>query len=72
MKRMYLSTSDSKLSGVCAGIAEYADVDPTVIRLIWVAATVLTGVIPGVIAYFIMAALMPKPEKAVAVHEGSG
>jgi len=60
-KRLYKSNTDKKLDGVCAGIAEYVDVDPTVIRLLWVLATFFVGA--GVLAYIIAAIVMPrKPE----------
>ena len=58
MKRLYLS-KDKKISGVCAGIGEYFDLDPTLIRLVWIVGTVLTGVVPGIIAYVIVAVIMP-------------
>lgn len=60
MKRLYLSTTDKKISGVCGGIAEYLGADPTVIRLLWLVVTVLTGVVPGILAYIIAAIVMPK------------
>lgn len=56
-KRLYKSTTDKKLCGVCAGVAEYFDLDPTVIRLAWVVFTLLGG--SGVIAYIIAAIVMP-------------
>ena len=59
-KRLYKSETDKKLEGVCAGIAEYMDLDPTLIRLIYVVLTMFTGVIPGVIAYVILAVIVPK------------
>ena len=59
-KRLYKSATDKKLEGVCAGIAEYMDLDPTLIRLIYVVLTMFTGVIPGVIAYVILALIVPK------------
>ena len=60
MKRLYLSTTDKKISGVCGGIAEYLNADSTVIRLLWLVVTVLTGVVPGILAYIIAAIVMPK------------
>jgi phage shock protein C len=51
---------DKKISGVCGGIAEYFEVDSTVIRLAWVVITLISGVIPGLIAYIIAAAIIPK------------
>lgn len=59
MKRLYLS-KDRKLSGVCGGIADYFEVDPSLVRLVWILMTVITGVIPGVIAYAVAAIVIPK------------
>ena len=57
-KRLYRSTSDQKLAGVCAGIAKYFDIDPTIIRLIWVLVTLAGG--SGLIAYIICALVIPE------------
>lgn len=57
-KRLYKSNTDKKLDGVCAGIGEYFDVDPTVIRLFWVLATLFVGA--GILAYIIAAIIMPR------------
>lgn len=56
-KRLYKSSTDKKVCGVCGGIANYFDVDPTVIRLIWVILTLVGG--SGLIAYIIAAIIMP-------------
>ena len=56
-KRLYKSSTDKKVCGVCGGIANYFDVDPTVIRLIWVIFTLVGG--SGMIAYIIAAIIMP-------------
>ena len=56
-KRLYKSSTDKKVYGVCGGIANYFDVDPTVIRLIWVIFTLVGG--SGLIAYIIAAIIMP-------------
>ncbi len=60
-KRIYKSNTEKKLSGVCGGIAEYFDLDPTVIRLAWVAFTLLGG--SGILAYIIAAIVMPKKQE---------
>ena len=60
MKRLYKSDSDKKISGVCGGIAEYYEVDPTLVRVGYVILTLVTAVIPGIVAYFIVAFIMPK------------
>ena len=56
-KRLYKSSTDKKVCGVCGGISNYFDVDPTVIRLIWVIFTLVGG--SGLIAYIIAAIIMP-------------
>ena len=59
-KKLYLSTRDKKIFGVCGGLAEYFGVDSTIVRLAWVLATIVTGVVPGVLAYLIAAVIIPK------------
>lgn len=56
-KKLYRSQSDKKLCGVCGGIAAYFDIDSTVIRLLWVLATLFFG--SGVLCYIICALIMP-------------
>ena len=56
-KRLYKSREDKKLCGVCGGIAEYFELDPTIIRLAWVVFTLLGG--SGIIAYIIAAIVKP-------------
>ncbi len=60
-KRLYKSNTDKKIDGVCAGIAEYFDIDPTIIRLAWVLVSLFVG--SGIIAYIIAMIVLPsKPE----------
>lgn len=56
MKRLYKSSEDKKLCGVCAGIAEYFDLDPTLVRIAWVILSLwfLTGIIIYIICAFVM------------------
>ena len=57
-KRLYKIEEGKKVDGVCGGIAEYFDVDPTLIRLAWAFLTLCTvGV--GVIGYLIASIIMP-------------
>lgn len=58
-KRLYRSPTDKKLAGVCGGLGDYFELDPTVIRLAWIVLTVLSGVLPGIIAYIVAAIVMP-------------
>ena len=57
-KRLYKSTTDKKIDGVCAGFANYFNIDPTLIRLAWVIFTLAGGC--GLIAYIIAAIIMPR------------
>ncbi len=57
-KRLYRSTTNCMLAGVCGGIAEYFNIDPTLIRLAWVLFCALGG--SGVLAYIIAAIIIPK------------
>ena len=56
-KKLYKSNTDKKLCGVCGGIAEYFNIDSTLVRLAWVAFTFFGG--SGILAYIIAAIVMP-------------
>lgn len=57
-KRLTKSRTDRKLCGVCGGFAEYLNLDPTVIRLIWALLVLFAGT--GLLAYLIAALIMPE------------
>ncbi|MFW6149127.1 MAG: PspC domain-containing protein [Atribacterota bacterium] len=57
MKKLYRSRKDSKIAGVCGGIAEYFDVDPTIIRLLALLTIFFGG--GGIIAYIIAWIIIP-------------
>ena len=57
-KRLYKSTVNCMLCGVCGGIAEYFDIDPTLVRLAWVILTCFGSA--GIWAYIIAAIIIPK------------
>ena len=60
-RRLTLSSTDSKIAGVCGGIAEYFDVDPTIVRLIWAALSVVPGgFVGGILAYLFAWIIIPK------------
>lgn len=60
MKRLYLSSTDKKLAGICGGIAEYMDVDSTIVRLLTVVLGLITGVLPFCLAYVIAWIIVPR------------
>jgi len=57
-KKLYRSRGNKVISGVCAGIAAYFNVDPTLIRLAWVLFCALGG--SGALAYLICAIIIPE------------
>lgn len=57
-KRLYKSNKDKKVDGVCGGIAEYFDVDSTLIRLAWVLFCFFGG--SGLLAYLVAAIIIPR------------
>jgi phage shock protein C len=59
-KRLFRSKNDRMLAGICGGIAQYMDVDPTIVRLIFALASFFTVVFPGVLIYLIMWIVVPK------------
>ena len=59
-KVLYKSEEDRKIDGVCAGVGEYFDIDPTLIRVGFVFATRFSGVVPGIVAYVVLAVVIPK------------
>ena len=56
-KRLYKSNKNKVLCGVCGGIAEYFNVDPTLVRLGWIVFCALGG--SGLLAYIIAAVIIP-------------
>ncbi len=59
MKRLYRSRSDRKIAGICGGLGQYLDADPTVVRLITIVLGLVTGVLPFVIGYLIAWWIVP-------------
>lgn len=62
-KKLYTSSTDKKIAGVCGGIAEYFEIDSAIVRIGAILLVVLSGVLPGVIAYFAAALIMPERPK---------
>ena len=62
-KRLYKIEEGKKLCGVCGGIAEYFDIDPTIVRLLWILLIFCVGT--GILAYLVAAIIMPKKSEIV-------
>ena len=58
MKKLYRSRENRMICGVAGGIGSFLDVDPTVVRVLWVA-TLLLGVIPAAVAYAACCVIIP-------------
>ena len=62
MKKLSKSNTNKKICGVCGGIAEYLNADPTLIRLAFLLVTAMGG--SGILAYFIAAMIIPEASEA--------
>lgn len=60
-RRLTRSNREKMIAGVCGGLAEYLDMDPTVVRVLYVLVSILSAAFPGIIAYIILMFLMPPP-----------
>ncbi len=61
VKKLYRSKKDRMLAGVCGGIGEYLNVDPTIVRLLWVASVLFGGA--GILLYIIFAIVVPEKKR---------
>ena len=71
-KKLYKSRTVKTIAGVCGGLEDYFNIDVTIIRLIWVAITIATGVFPGVFAYIAAALIIPDEPEGYNRDNGSG
>lgn len=62
-KRLYRSVQQKMLGGVCAGLADYFDLDVSLVRLIFVGAALLTAILPMVLFYLIAWLVIPVQPK---------
>jgi len=60
VKKLYRSSHDRMLAGVCGGLAEYLNIDPTVVRLLFVLLALVTVGFPMVLAYFLLYVIVPR------------
>lgn len=71
MKRLYRSRTDRMLAGVIGGLGEYYNTDPTILRLVYIALTIISFGVPGVFAYIIAAVIVPvKPDVIIMNEDG--
>jgi len=66
-KRLMRSSTDRKVAGVCGGIAEYFEIDSTVVRLVWLVLLFIpVPIVPSIVAYIV--AWLVMPQAPVPVH----
>lgn len=62
-KRLFKSRNNKMICGVCAGIADYFNIDPTIVRVLWAVLALAAG--SGILAYIICAIIMPEGDTSV-------
>ena len=65
-KKLTRSTDEKMIGGVCGGLAKYFNIDPTLVRIGWAILTLITNILPGVIAYIVMLLVVPEESEVSA------
>ncbi len=65
-KRLYRSVTDKQIAGVCGGLAKYLNLDPTIVRIVFLIIAFAGG--PGVILYIILAFVIPEEPMDFSVN----
>lgn len=60
MKRLKRSRKSRMIAGVCGGIAEYFEMDPTMVRILYVVASVVSAAFPGILVYIALWIIIPE------------
>ena len=63
-RRLTRSSRHKMIAGVCGGLAEYFQLDPTVVRVAYVLISIISVAFPGILAYIILMFVMPPPDQA--------
>jgi phage shock protein C len=59
MERLYRSSTQKMIAGVCGGLGEYFEIDPTLVRIVYVLVTIATGVLLGLALYVMLWLIVP-------------
>ena len=62
-RRLTRSSRHKMIAGVCGGMAEYFQLDPTVVRVAYVLISIISVAFPGILAYIILMFVMPPPDQ---------
>jgi len=68
-KRLVRPKAERKIAGVCAGLAEYFDLDVTLVRVLWLVVTFFSGIIPGIVGYVVAWIVMPEEPEYTTVPQ---
>lgn len=66
MRRLYKSKKNKTLAGIIGGIGEYFNVDPVILRIIWIVVVAFTAFVPGIIVYLVAVFVVPDQPKEIA------
>ncbi len=61
-KPLRRSTTNSMVTGVCGGLAEWLDWDPTLVRVLYVVGSIFSAAFPGLLVYLILTLIIPKDD----------
>ncbi len=64
VSRLFRSRDEKIIGGVCGGLAQYLNIDPAIIRIVWVVVSLSTGVLFGILIYFVWMIVVPERSKA--------
>ncbi len=59
-KKLTKSTTNRMIAGVCGGVGEYFDIDPTIVRVLYVVISLFSAAFPGLIVYIALALILPE------------
>jgi phage shock protein C len=69
-KRLVRPRSNRKIAGVCAGLAEYFDLDVTLVRVLWLLVTIFSAIVFGIVGYIVAWIVMPEEPETLSVPQG--
>jgi phage shock protein C len=69
-KRLMRPRANRKIAGVCAGLAEYFDLDVTLVRVLWLVITIFSAIVFGIVGYIVAWIVMPEEPQYLPVPQG--
>lgn len=63
INRLFRSNDDKVFAGILAGVGKYFNVDPVILRVVWLLVTVFSGFLPGILVYIFATFIIPKEKK---------